>query len=192
MKRAAFFHGTSNTLNDVWYPWLIGLLKTSGYEVYSPILPDNNRPNKDTYEKFLRESGWDFSDNLIVGHSSGATEILNLMQTDWFPHVETAVLVSTFLNEKLVRTASWYTPGQFDNTFLPSYDPTVIKTKADRFYFVHGSDDHNCDIDDAKALCEAVGGTFITVPNGGHLGMSSGLKTLPELEIVLRRDRIVL
>ena len=190
-KRAAIFHGTGNSPADCWLPWIKHLLEQSGYEVFAPLLPGNDTPNKDTYESFLRRSAWDFAGNVLVGHSSGATTILNLLSTDWFPHVSAAVLAGTFLNERLTESASWYVPGQFDNLFLPEYDPTVIKQKADTFYFVHGSNDPFCDIDDAKQFCNKVGGTFMTVPNGHHLGSGSGLTELPELASILRNDGIL-
>lgn len=191
MKRVTILHGTSNKLTDHWLPWAKRAFERSGYKVYMPLLPQNDVPNKDAYEKFLRGSGWDFTDNVLVGYSSGATTVLNLLSADWFPHVQTVVLVGTFLDEKRTKAAPWYTPGQFDNLFLPKYDPKAIKSKVDRFYFIHGSDDPWCDIDDAKALCERLGGTFITVPNGGHLSASTGTTEIPKLEEALRKDSIL-
>ena len=167
------------------------VFEDNGYEVFAPVLPNNHTPNKDTYEKFLQESGWDFADNILVGHSSGATTVLNLLSADWFPKVNTAVLLGTFLNEKLTKTADWYEPGQFDNLFLAEYKPDLIKQKADRFYFVHGDDDPYCDITDARKLCDELGGTFITVPNGHHLWTSSGITKLPQLRAKLHKDGLV-
>jgi Predicted esterase of the alpha/beta hydrolase fold len=190
-KRATILHGTGNKLTDHWLPWAKQLFEGASYEVFMPILPDNMYPDKDKYDKFLRESGWDFADNVIVGYSSGATTILNLLMSDWFPHARAVALVGAFLNEKLVKSASWYIPGQFDNLFLPEYKPEVIKQKADRFYFIHGSDDPYCDIDDAKQLCQALDGTFTTIPNGGHLGILSKMTALPAMEQVLRRGGII-
>lgn len=190
-KRATILHGTDNKLTDHWLPWAKRLFADAGYDVFMPLLPNNKFPNKAVYDKFLRESGWDFADNVIVGYSSGATTILNLFMSDWFPRVKTAVLVGTFLNQKTTKTASWYTPGQFDNLFLPTYNPEVVKSKADNFYFVHGSDDPWCNIDDAKELCDQLGGTFITIDGGGHLSASTNTTALPELEGVLRRDGVL-
>lgn len=190
-KRATILHGTDNKLTDHWLPWARQLFVEAGYDVFMPLLPDNKFPNKDTYEKFLRESGWDFKDNVLVGYSSGATTALNLLMSGWFPQVEAVVLVGAFLNERLVKSAAWYVPGQFDHLFLPAYEPEIIKQKANRFYFVHGSDDPYCDINDAKQLCEALDGTFITIPNGKHLSASSGTTALPDMEQVLRKDGIV-
>ena len=190
-KRAAIFHGTSGSPAKFWLPSIKRGLEASGYLVYAPTLPNNDKPNKDTYESFIRASGWDFTNNVLVGHSSGATTILNLLSADWFPHVEAVVLVGTFLNERLTKNAPWYTPGQFDDLFLPAYDPALIRQKADAFYFVHGSNDPFCDIKDAQKLCSELGGTFITIPNGHHLGDASGRTELPELEVMLKKDGII-
>lgn len=191
IKRAAIFHGTDGSPEKYWLPWIKRELEQSGYQVYAPLLPENSTPNKDTYETFIRASKWDFTDNVLIGHSSGATTILNLLSAEWFPHVKAAVLVGTFLNEKLTKSASWYVPGQFDHLFLPQYDPLIIKQKADKFYFVHGSNDPYCDISDAQKLSDEVNGTFITIPNGHHLGGAFDGTDLPKLKNVLSQDGIL-
>jgi len=189
MKKAVLLHGTDGSPDDHWFPWLKKWLEDKGYEVFVPELPENHTPNRQTYEKFLRESGWDFTDNIMIGHSSGATTVLNLLSTDWFPHVKTAVLVGAFLNEKLTKKTEWYEPGQFDNLFLDSYSPTLLKTKADDFIFVHGDNDPYCSLDDAQALCAQVDGEFLLVENGHHLGDSSGYKELPGLTYKLSKTQ---
>jgi predicted alpha/beta hydrolase family esterase len=190
-KHAAIFHGTGDSPEKYWLPWIKRELEQSGYEVYAPVLPQNSTPDKDIYETFIRASNWDFTDNVLIGHSSGATTILNLLSAEWFPHVKAVVLVGTFLNEKLTKSVSWYAPGQFDHLFLPHYDPSIIKQKADRFYFVHGDNDPYCDINDVQKLSDEVGGVFITIPNGHHLGGTSNRAELPELKDVLSNDSIL-
>lgn len=190
-KRAAIFHGTGDNPEKYWLPWIKRKLEQSGYEVYAPVLPDNNAPNRNTYEAFIRADGWDFTNNVLIGHSSGATTILNLLSAEWFPHVKAVILVGTFLNEKLTKTASWYVQGQFDHLFLPGYDPSIIKEKAGAFYFVHGDNDPYCDINDAQRLSDSLGGTFITIRNGHHLGSTSNRTELPELENMLIKDGIL-
>lgn len=181
MKRAVLLHGTDGSPEYHWFPWLRNQLKQSGYEVFAPLLPDNHRPNRHTYEQFLKASDWDFTDNILVGHSSGATTVLNLLSLDWFPRVRAVVLVGTFLNEKLVKDIDGFEDDQFEQLFLPDYDPERIKSKSNHFIFVHGSDDPYCDIDDARALCEKLGGTFIIIENGKHLNRATGITELPEI-----------
>lgn len=185
MKRATILHGTDGKLDTAWYPWLARALKNNGYEVFAPKLPDNHRPNRLKYEEFLKASGWDFRDNLLIGHSSGATTVLNLLSSDWFPKVDTAVLVGTFLNTKLLKPLGWQEFDQFDGLFLESYDAKKIRTRANKFVFVHGSNDRLCDIEDAKELCGQLGGTFLTVENGHHLGENSGVNELPQLAQII-------
>lgn len=174
MKRAVFLHGTDGKPTDHWFPWLRDELDRRGYAIYAPVLPNSHTPNHKVYEDFLKKSGWNFDNNLIVGHSSGATTALNLLSADWFPRVRTVVLVGAFLNEKLTKRADWYEEGQFNDLFLDAYDPEVIKRKADNFVFVHGSDDPYCDIDDARALCNELSGEFLAIEGGKHLSSGSG------------------
>lgn len=180
-KKATIIHGTDSSPDDYWMPWLRNYLSSKGYDVFAPVLPENHTPNKNTYDAFLKASDWDFQDNILVGHSSGATTVLNLLSADWFPKVDQVILVGTFLSEDLLAGVSWYEKGQFDSLFLKEYNSNVIKQKAKKFIFVHGSDDPYCDIGLAKQLCMELDGTFITIQNGHHLAGKSGVTELPEL-----------
>ena len=192
MKRAVILHGTDGSPTQfAWQGWLKKQLVDSGYEVFFPLLPDNHVPDPLRYDRFLQESGWDFSDNVVIGHSSGTTALLHLLQQDWFPHIRAAVLVGTFLEEKYAKTASWYDPGQFDKLFVEDFQPERIRSGADKCYFVHGDDDPYCDYDLARQLCEQVDGTFITIPGGGHLASSSGIAELPQLVDALKSDSLL-
>lgn len=181
MKRAVLLHGTDGSPNDHWFPWLKIELEESGYEVFAPTLPENHTPNRDVYDEFLKKSNWDFTDNLLIGHSSGTTTILNLLMADWFPKVKAAVMVGTFLNEKLTKSADWYETGQFDNLFVQDFDTEKIKSNCPKFIFVHGDNDHACNYNDAKEFCQKLGGDFITIKNGAHLSGSSGITEIPEI-----------
>jgi recombination protein RecA len=128
MKRAVILHGTNGHPSHNWQPWLKSELEHAGYEVWNPELPGNDRPNRNTYDNFLRQSGWDFAENLVIGHSSGATTVLNLLQENWFPHVKSVVLVGAFLNEKLTKKVEWYEEGMFDSLF-PKHGFSISKLK---------------------------------------------------------------
>ncbi len=68
---------------------------------------------------------------------------------------------------------------------IKEFDPKVIKQKANRFYFVHGSEDPLCDPEDARKLCELIGGTFTLIPGAGHF--SSPVTEIPEIIATLRQ-----
>jgi predicted alpha/beta hydrolase family esterase len=147
-------------------------------------LPDNHTPDRAKYEEFLKNSGWDFTDNVLIGHSSGATTVLNLLACDWLPQIKAAILVATFLNERALADASWYEPGQFDNLFSEDgFDPEAVRRKAEKIYFVHGNDDPYCLLEDTKNFSDLVGGKLTVVKAGLHL--SANRKELPELIPIL-------
>lgn len=190
--KAVILHGTDGSPDELkWQAWLEKQLTESGFAVYFPQLPDSHTPNPIVYDQFLRDSGWDFQDNIIIGHSSGATEVLHLLSQDWFPHVKAVVLVGAFLNEQLLEAASWYEPGQFDNLFVDEFDTNKIAAKSDAFYFVHGDNDPYCDYDEARKLCEKLNGTFITLSGAGHIAKSSAITEIPELLDTLRNDGLL-
>jgi predicted alpha/beta hydrolase family esterase len=186
MKRAVVLHGTSSHPEHNWQPWIKKQLELAGYEVFAPELPGNDKPNQAVYEAFLKDSGWDFNDNLLIGHSSGATAILNLLSSDWLPHIKAAVLVGTFLNEKLLQDVDWYDTKMFKNLFLNTeFDLEKIKRRADHFYFIHGTQDPLCDFEDAQIFCEKLGGVFVPVEGAGHF--SSPTSELPEIVTTLKQ-----
>ncbi len=169
MKRAVILHGTDGSPAENWFPWLKGKLTARGYDVWVPQLPDAHTPNAKKYTEFLLGSGWDFQDNVLVGHSSGGVEILNLLQH--LPRdvrIKTAVLVGAF-TDALADDPAW---AQLKGLFEEPFDYAQIKSKADKFLFVHGSDDPWCDPAQAEQLAQEVGGEFVLIPDGKHFSTS--------------------
>lgn len=169
MKRAVILHGTEGTPESNWFPWLKTELEKRGYEVWVPQLPDAEEPDAAKWTKFLLESNWDFSDNLLIGHSAGAVEILKLL-----PHmangikVKTAVLVASF-TEDLAQEPNWL---MLKNLFNEPFDFDADKSAADKFLFVHASDDPYCDPKQAIYLAEQVSGEYIELSSGQHFSQS--------------------
>ena len=179
-RKAIILHGTDGNPDINWIPWAKKELESRGYSVYVPLLPDNHTPNKDLYEDFLKNSGWDFTENVVIGHSSGATTALNLLSSEWFPNINAAILVGAFLNEDALEGVSWYEKGQFDKLFpINGFEPLALMKKTKRFYFIHGDNDPYCFLEDTIKLSKAVEGELLVVENGLHL--SSNRTELPEL-----------
>lgn len=190
MKHAVILHGTDATPDDNWFPWLKAELAQRDYEVWAPQLPGAHAPNAKNYTEFLLSSGWNFQDNLLVGHSSGAVEILHLLQS--LPEnvsVRTAVSVGAF-SEALAEKPEW---AQLKGLFEEPFDFAKIKTKARDFLFVHGSDDPWCDPREAQTLAQKLGGEYVEIPGGQHFSTSldPNLVSFPKL-LQLLEDRELL
>ncbi len=176
MKKAVILHGTDGSPEHNWFPWLKLELEKRGYEVWIPELPGNHTPDRQVYNDFLFSHGWDFSDNLIVGHSSGAVSTLNLLADERCPHIKTGVLIGAWSHMEDTDLDR----EQFKDLFPPDgFDFATIKQNADHLLFIHGDDDPYCPLAQAQWLAEQTGSEIIIVPHGGHLG--SKYPQLPEL-----------
>lgn len=185
-KNALIIHGTDGVPEDHWQPWLKTQLELSGYNVVVPQFPTPNQPNFATWSSLVKNEVADLTDGILVGHSAGTTIILRLLESDWFPAVKAAILVGTFLNERLVKNLPSYNPEQFTK-LLPTndFDIAKIKSKCRHFYFVHGDNDPYCDYNDALVLAQKLGGRMITIVGGHHLGSERNLTELPEVMTAL-------
>jgi len=181
MKRAVILHGTDGSPSDNWFPWLKSKLKECGYEVWVPAMPNNHTPNRQVYNDFLFSGGWDFTDNLVVGHSSGAVSVLNLLEDSRCPKIKTGILVGAWAN----MSETDLDQEQFKDLFpAAGFNFETIAGKTGELVYMHGSDDPYCPLDQAQWLAKQTDSQIIVVPNGHHLG--SKFTELPELIKVLK------
>jgi predicted alpha/beta hydrolase family esterase len=180
MKQALILHGTDAAPDQNWFPWLKAKLEAADYNVWVPLLPENHTPNRQTYGDFLFGSDFDFADSIIIGHSSGAVEVLNLLGDERLPRVKLAVAVSAWAGEK---PNGYDTNEQFINLFPPNppagFDFPAMKQRADKILFMHGADDPYCPLDRAQYLADQLAAPITIIPNGHHLGAK--YTELPEL-----------
>lgn len=180
MKRAVILHGTNATPQKNWFPWLRSYLEQRDYQVWIPELPNNDTPNSHTYNDFLFSSDWDFTDNLVIGHSSGAVSVLNLISDERCPKINTAVMVGVWTD----NAGTHLDPERFKNLFPENgFDIELIKSKTQNILFVHGEKDPTCPLEQAQDLAIKTGGDIVIVPNGNHL--AADYPELPQLTSAL-------
>lgn len=148
MTKFLILHGTGASPEANWFMWLKGKLIRQGHEVWLPQLPDSSKPNTITYNKFIFANK-DFpidSDTILIGHSSGAVEILSLLQHLPMANtvVKAAVLVSAFKDD-----LGWDSlRGLFDEPF--NFD--TIKSHCNKFIFLHSDNDPYVELEHAEYL----------------------------------------
>lgn len=178
MSKFLILHGTAASPDSNWFMWLKGVLIGKGHNVWLPQLPNSEKPNTATYNKFLL-SNKQFTideDTTLIGHSSGAVEILSLVQN--LPagtKVKAAVLVSAFKDD-----LGW---ESLDELFLEPFDFDKIKANCDNFTYVHSDDDPHVPLEQAKYLADETDGELIVFPGQGHFNTDLGprYKRFPEL-----------
>ena len=185
MKQALILHGTDAGPSSNWFTWLKEELEQDGYKVWLPQLPNSAKPNTKTYNQFLLSNqGFDFNDEtIIIGHSSGAVEALSLLQH--LPEgkkVGSCFLVSAFRDD-----LGW---DALTDLFTEPFDFEKIKTRADKFVFLHSDNDPYCPIEGAEYLAEQVGGELVVKSGQGHFNteISKQYKAFPELLEIIKNN----
>ncbi len=187
-KRAVILHAMEQTSQGHWYPWLKEKLEKRGYEVWVPDLPNNFYPSAVEAKELLLSSGWDFSDNLVIGHSSGSLQLLYLLQN--LPHdvsVKAAVMVSSFDHAL---------PGmeeQHQNLFSVDYDFAAIIKHAQNRIFVHAKDDPWCPLEGVENWAKHIDAELIVWEKGGHFSTSldPAFVEFPQLLSLLEKRSLV-
>ena len=185
MKNALILHGTDANHSDHWFTWLKDELANLGYTAWIPDLPGADKPNIKRYNKFLLGSDFGFNDEtILVGHSSGAVEILGLLNDVAFPKdtkINACFLVGAFKGD-----LGWESLEGMNAEF--DYD--LIKSRANKFIFIHSDNDPYCPIEDAKELSNMLDGRFIEIPNQGHFntGFSPKFVKFPELLDIVKQE----
>lgn len=178
MKQALILHGTDASPNSNWFIWLKNQLKERGFEVWLPQLPNCDRPDAQTYNSFLL-SNPDFNftpETIIIGHSSGAVEILSLLQH--LPdetRIRMAFLISAFKD-----SLGW---DSLKNLFNEPFDFKEIRTRANSFVLVHSDNDPYVPLAHAQYLARELNGELIVRSGQGHFNteISDAYKEFPML-----------
>ncbi len=176
MRNALILHGTAANPHSNWFDWLKQQLEGSGYKVWVPQLPNADKPDMQTYRKFIFASDWEFNEeSLIIGHSSGAVAVLSILEEMPTIPIDTAVMVGVYRPE----LASYSVGGAIDTD--------KVKGKAKRFVFVHSDNDPYCPLDHAKYFAENLGGELKVILGQDHFSYELNPKhdKLPELIEVL-------
>ena len=154
------------------------MLIGKGYQVWLPQLPGSDRPNAEKYTDFLlANENFKFDEEtILIGHSSGAVEILHLLQN--LPKgskVAGAVLVSAFRDN-----LDW---DILEGLFTTPFDFEKIKSHCAKFVFVHSDNDPYCPLAHAEYLSEQTGGDLLVYEGQGHFNTEASpyYKHFPEL-----------
>ena len=179
MKNAVILHGTDGSPNGNWFLWLKKELQNKGYKVWLPQLPDCDYPNVDKYNTFLL-SGWGYNEKtVLIGHSSGAVEILSLLQN--LPDnivIDKAILVAGFIND-----LGW---KELKGMFIHKFVWKLIKTRAKHFIFIHSDDDPYVALNHGKILYEKLGGKLIIKEGQKHFSIDTAGQKYKKFPLLLK------
>lgn len=176
MKNILILHGAGNNSQGNWFPWLKNSLEEKGYKVWSPNLPNSDTPIlRDWLDIIFSNKDWEFNEeSIIVGHSSGATLILRILEN--LPKdikIDKAILVAGFVDKGSLPQFYQYKVDLLNTPF----DWDKIKNSCNNFYFIASDNDpYDCGLRHSKKMQEKLGGKLILKKGEGHFNLEVGEK----------------
>lgn len=176
MKNVLILHGAGNNSQGNWFPWLKRTLEEKGYKVWSPDLPNSDTPVlKDWLDTVFSNKEWELNEeSIIVGHSSGATLILRILED--LPEgikINKAILVAGFIDKGEFPQFYKYKVDLLKTPF----DWNKIKNSCKEFYFIASDNDpYDCGIRHSEIMQEKLDGKLIIRKGEGHFNLEMGVK----------------
>ena len=179
MKNAIILHGIGSTPNDFWFPYVKCELEKKGYEVWVPQLPQPDDPDIDVYVPYILKQGVFTEETVIIGHSSGASTILAVLEK-LEVRINQTILIAAFLTRGGKRPAKAVKPQEDD------YDWKKIQANVEQFVIINSTNDPwGCDDTQGRKIFNRVGGSLI-VNNDGHMGSTYFKQSYMKFPLILK------
>jgi uncharacterized protein len=180
MKRIVLVHGWDGSPEADWFPWVIDTLKSKGYEVLAPYMPNPEVPDIDAWVTYLANEVKVYDENTIfVGHSIGCQTIMR-----YFEHQNTKAKGAIFV-------AGWFNLVNLENEDSEKIAEPWIKTPINTgkvkdnlgsTVAILGDNDQWVPLEETrKAFEDLLDSKVIVIPNGGHITEDDGYGEFPEL-----------
>lgn len=175
--RVIIIHGTEGNPNVHWLPWLADRVTQAGHQAVVPHLPTPEGQNlRNWRDSFDRAVGPLTSDDIIVGHSVGATFALRLLET------ASVTIKATFLVAGFAHQLDIPSLKPLVSTFVEhSFDWPIIKERAGNAYVYHSENDPYVPVSMATEIANNLQANLHVIPNGGHLNTDSGFTEFDRL-----------
>lgn len=179
MPNVFIFHGAYGYPEENWFPWLKGELEEIGCTVFVPKFPTPKGQTLENwsavFDKFQEHVD---KDTIIVGHSTGATFALNVIQGS-SKKIRAAFLVSGFISP-VVDPENEVT--EINKTFYEKkFDWKEIRGNCKSFHVINSDNDPYVPLNLAEEISKPLGVTLTVIEGAGHFNAKAGFTTFPAL-----------
>lgn len=186
MKQVIILHGIGGNPELNWYPYLADKLKQRGFIVDIPRLPNPDKPDIEKTYRLITSTYEINDDTILVGHSSGATLALGLLQK--LPSkilITQVILIAGFIDTNLTpELFNYINRSDYEFLFPKRWDWLKIKQAARKFTVMHSRDDPFVPVRHAYTLKKELETQLILFPESKHFSITSGgpkFKKFPQL-----------
>ncbi|KKT82199.1 MAG: hypothetical protein A3B99_03575 [Candidatus Yanofskybacteria bacterium RIFCSPHIGHO2_02_FULL_44_12b] len=179
MKNVVILHGTSETKESFWFPWLTKELEKRGYAVSLPPLPNPDTPDlKDWLPTALKENYT--SKTVLIGHSAGGPLGLSVLE-NIDVKIKQAIIVAGYARPK-------GKDKEPEKILQNSYDWQKIKNNVEEIIFINSDNDPwGCNDEEGRYMLNQIGKGKLVIPKGeGHMGSDTFNQPYKEFPLLLR------
>ncbi len=179
MKNVVILHGTSETAESFWFPYITRELEAKGYMVRFPILPDADNPEIEKWLPVALQETYT-EETVIIAHSAGCALALSILERLSQP-IKQALLVSGY-----VRPIGGDT--SIHGVLQERYQWETIKNNVEDLIFLNSDNDPwGCTDVEGKFMLDQIGkGKLIVMKGEGHMGSDSFKQPYKEFPFLLK------
>ena len=177
-KNVIILHGTSETKDSFWFPWLIKELEKRGYTVSLPSLPDADNPRLDAWLPVALKETYT-PETILIGHSAGGPLQLSVLENIGVK-IKRAILVAGYARPKSADPKP-------EPILQNSYDWRKISEHVDDIIFINSDNDPwGCTDVEGKYMRDNIGkGKLIVMKGEGHMGSDTFKQPYKEFPLLL-------
>lgn len=184
MSKIFIIHGAYGNTEENWIPWLREELEKLGHRVIVPQFPTPENQNLENWLNVINDYEADFNnDTVMVGHSIGASFILNFLSRRRSP-IRAAFLVAGFVSDLGISQFR-----EINDSFLREFDWEKIKSNCSNFSLMYSDNDPYVSLDRAKEVSSKLNVDLLLVPGAGHFNSDAGYN---KFELLLEKVKSVL
>src|SRR5258708_25614091 len=176
MKNVVILHGTSETKDSFWIPWLTNELEKKGYTISTPALPDADHPNiKNWIPVALKETYT--TETILIGHSAGGPLQLSVLESIDVK-IKQAIVISGYARDNKAP----------EEILQVQYNWQKIAENVEDIIFINSDNDPwGCNDGEGRYMLDQVGKGKLIVPKGeGHMGSDSYNQPYKEFPFLLK------
>ncbi|HZE87473.1 MAG TPA: alpha/beta hydrolase [Methylomirabilota bacterium] len=163
MKNVVILHGTGETPEYMWLPWLKKELEKKGYSVSIPQLPDTDHPTLTNWLPAALKENYN-EETILIGHSAGGPLQLSVLE-NINVKIKQAILVAGYARRKGEEKVA-------DPIVQKIYDWKKIADHVDDIIFVNSDNDPwGCNDIEGRYMLDTISkGKLIVMKGEGHMG----------------------
>lgn len=148
-------HGFTGGPDKDFFPWLESELKSKGYEVEAPRLPETDKGSVEKQVQYVLDNYTFDTDTVLLGHSLGSVVALKVLEKVKTP-IKRLVLVAGFAERGFLDHER-----PFEKTFDFNFDFEKIKKNVDEVIILRASNDTAVPAKRSDFIQSMIGGEII-------------------------------